>query len=183
MKIRFIFHKGNDSSIGKVIVAWTWLLGCFYNWKVLKYNYSHVEVWVPSMFNGFINRGNNGVDYLGQCLSSTTRGKANGVRIAPACEVLHNPERWDYIEVEVDPERLEVALAEFEQLIGRKYDFVGIFGFANPFPFQDPKKEYCSEICNWFAVLCRITNKEKRISPRRLAHKLAKQWGEPVPLA
>ena len=183
MHIRFGFHKGKDSLVGKAIIGWTGFLALFYNWRLLKYDYSHVGIWIPSLSNGFINQGCNGVDYLGQCFSSTTRGAADGVRIAPASEVLHNPERWDYIEVIVDPERYQVALAESNKLMGLKYDYWGIFGFANPFPFQDPKKWYCSEICNWFAVLCGLTNREKRISPRRLAYKLAQNWGNPVSLA
>ena len=43
MKVRFLFHRGKDSFVGKTIVGWTWLLGLFYNWKVLKYNYGHEE--------------------------------------------------------------------------------------------------------------------------------------------
>ena len=190
MKIRFLFHKPiGEHGVGKAIVAWTWLLGCFYNWKALKHNYSHVEVWIPEdtykkpqLTEYIATSFQIGHKIIGQCFSSTTRGTANGVRLAPACDVLHHPYRWDYIEVEIDPERFEVALAESNKLMGLKYDFWGIFGFLNPFPVQDEKRWYCSEICNWFAVLCGITNREKRISPRRLAYKLAQNWGNPVPL-
>ena len=184
MKIRFVFHKPKcERGIGKAIVAWTWFLGLFYNWRVLKYNYSHVEVWLPDAKGHFqeVASCDGNFPFFGQCFSSTTRGTANGVRIALASDVLHNPYRWDYIEVIVDPERCEVALAESQKLIGLRYDFWGIFGFLNPFPVQDDKRWYCSELCNWFAALCGITNREKRISPRRLAYKLAKRWGEPVP--
>ena len=180
MKIRFLFHKPiGERGVGKAIVSWTWLLGCFYNWKVLKYNYSHVEVWVVGGLGVFEIED---MGYFGKCLSSTTRGTADGVRLAPACDILHHPERWDYIEAIVDPERLEIAIEESNKLMGLKYDFWGIFGFLNPLPVQDSKKWYCSELCNWFAVLCGITEREKRISPRRLAFKLAKKWGNPTPL-
>jgi len=183
VKLRFIFHKPiGERGIGKAIVAWTWLLGCFYNWKVLKYNYSHVSVWVPEPDCSYGFEWQNMGIYQGQCFSSTTRGTSDGVRIAPAYDILHNPHRWDYIECDVDPERCEVALAELNKLIGLKYDFWGIFGFLNPFPVQDDKRWYCSEVCNWFAVLCGITEREKRISPRRFAYKLAKRWGNPTPL-
>ena len=191
MKIRFAFHNPQgERGVGKAIVGWTWILGCFYNWKVLKYNYSHVEVWVPGEYGHFdvldpepqhCGDDDWGVKFVGQCFSSTTRGTSDGVRLAPACDILRNPYRWDYIECDVDPERLEVALAEFQKLLGLRYDFWGIFGFLNPFPVQDDKRWYCSELCNWFAVLCGITERQKRISPRRLAYKLAKRWGEPVP--
>ena len=169
VKIRFLYHKPiGERGVGKVIVALTWFYGLFYNWKVLKYNYSHEEVWLLD---------------IDQCFSSTTRGNWKGVRFAPASEVLKHPERWDAIEVIVDSERLEVAVEEAKRLVGRKYDFLGIFGFLNPFPFQSDKKWYCSEILDWFKKLLKIHPKRhKRISPRRSAYILAKRWGEPVPI-
>lgn len=193
MRIRFIFHHGKDSFVGKAIIAWTGFLALFYNWRLFKYPFSHVSIWIPDENGNFatymdIHRDFNKPDnqreikYLGQCFSSTTRGKANGVRFAPASEVLKHPERWSYIKVEVDLERLEIALEEAKKLVGRKYDFWGIFGFIQPFVIQDEKRWYCSEIINWFAVLCGIAWHEKRISPRRLAYVLAKKYGEPKPL-
>ena len=190
MKLRFIFHDGNDSFVGKAIITWTWVLGLFYSWKVLKYSYSHVEVWLPDDEWGFDElcylakneKGELIIQYHGQCFSSTTRGNANGVRFAPASEVLHHPERWCWIEAEVDPERLEVALETAKSIVGKKYDFWALFGFFNPFPVQDGKRWYCSEACNLFAVLCGIAKQEKRISPRRFAYNLAKVWHEPKPL-
>ena len=103
---------------------------------------------------------------------------------APASEVLgKHPERWDYIECEVDPERLEVAVEEAKKLVGKGYDYWALFGFFNPLPIQDAKKWYCSEICDWFKVLAGIYKKRhKRVSPRRSAYLLAKNWGEPRPL-
>jgi len=187
MKIRFVFHnpKG-ERGVGKAIVGWTWILGCFYNWKVLKYNFSHVEVWLPYenspkdrwFYNEYTNH------YCGQCFSSTTRGVYNGVRFAPASEVIgKHPERWSYIECDVDPERLEVAVEEAKRLVGLKYDYWALFGFFNPFAVQDSKKWYCSEICNWFGALCRVCKRDKRISPRRFCYVLAKAWHEPKELA
>ncbi len=199
MKIRFVFHKPlGERGIGKAIVAWTWILGLFYNWRVLRYNYSHVEIWIPNEGGWFtdykvidrerLHRGKDDFwgwgktieSYGGACFSSTTRGKWEGVRLAFASTVLGHPERWNYIECEVDPERLEVAIAETNKLMGRKYDYLGIFGFFVPFNIQSRKRWYCSEICSWFGYLCRITTKRnKRISPRRLAYILSKDYGEP----
>ena len=187
MKIRFVFHKPQgERGVGKAIVVWTWLLGLFYNWKVLKYNYSHEEVWLPDEDGDFTEALSWYTDKLiedftGQCFSSTTRGDANGVRFAEALEVLgKHPERWDYIECEVDPERLEVAVEQAERLVGAKYDFPGIFGFFLPIPIQDGQRWYCSELCDWFKFLIRINSKRhKRVSPRRSACLLAKRWGEP----
>jgi len=185
MKIRFVFHKPlGERGVGKAIVAWTWVLGLFYNWKVLKYNYSHEELWLPDDDGSFIMYMypmKSSYCYRGQCFSSTTRGTAEGVRFAPASEVLgKHPERWDYIEVEVDEERLEIAVEQARQLIGAKYDFAGIFGFLLPLPVQDGQRWYCSEVCDWFKVLVGVYPKRyKRISPRRAACVLAKRWGEP----
>ena len=174
------------------------MLGLFYNWKLLKYNFSHEEIWLPdkeynrihnTFGDGFVAEKTGGsanfnfCGYIGECFSSTTRGAADGVRFAPASEVLKHPERWSYIEFEVDPERLEVALEESKKIVGLKYDFWGVFGFIQPFAFQDPKKYFCSELCDWFKVLCGIHPKrQKRVSPRRSAYLLSKKWGNPVPL-
>jgi len=191
MKIRFVFHnpKG-ERGVGKAIVGWTWILGCFYNWKVLKYNFSHVELWIPDGANCFqwpmpISKQIGLPDncFRGECFSSTTRGKWNGVRFAPAIEVIgKHPERWSYIECEVDADRLEVALDEATLRVGLKYDFWALFGFFNPFAVQDSKKWYCSEICNWFGALCRVCKRDKRISPRRFCYVLAKRWHELKPV-
>ncbi len=183
VKIRFVFHKGKDSFVGRSIVLWTWMLGLFYNWKVLKYNYSHVEVWLPETEcpHGFEWR------YLskpqGQCFSSTTRGTYNGVRFDAAQNVLgKHPERWDYIECEVDAERLEVAVEEAKKLVGGGYDYGYVISFLQPFIVQKDGDWACSEIINWFAVLCRLAKQFLRISPRKFAYNLAKTWGEPKPI-
>ena len=176
MKIRFVFHnpKG-ERGIGIAIVAYTWLLGLFYNRKVLPYNFSHMEIWFADNAGNFEN---------GHCFSSTTRGNSDGVRYAPASEILFkHPERWSYIECEVDPLRILVAKEEAQRLVGKKYDYLGIFGFVTPFPIHHKDKWFCSEICMCFAYLIRATNKRyKRISPRRAAYKLARLYGEPKAL-
>jgi hypothetical protein len=195
-KIRFVFHKPKgERGVGKAIVGWTWLLGLFYNWKVLKYNYSHEEVWLPDEQGRFLKCNNEGLRWtrkkdrttapmiFGRCFSSTTRGDAEGVRFAPAVNVLGNHlRRWDYIECEVDSERLEVVLEEANKLVGAKYDFRGIFGFVLPLPIQNDKKWYCSEVCGWLKFLLRVDNKRrKRVSPRRAAYLLSRKYGQPKP--
>jgi len=209
MKYRFAFHKPlGERGVGKLIVGYTWLLGLFYNWKALKYNYSHEEAWFPDKNGNFIfplkpyqscehmgclahtthpceSCGRiAGRPYVGECFSSTTRGDAEGVRFAPASEVLKHPERWDYIEIEVDDDRFEVAYAEAKRLDGLKYDYGYILDFLWPFTmFQKEKRWACSEICDWLKVLLRVwSHQHKRISPRRAAMILAKEYGEPRPL-
>ncbi len=199
MRIRFLYHKpAGERGVGKLIVGWTWLLALIsLQFKRLKYDYSHEEIWLSYVIEGYsiFAFGFGGVNYwkaedrtetpiyIGECLSSTTRGGAAGVRFAPAAEVLKHPERWDYIECEVDGERLRVAIDEAQRLVGARYDYWGLFGFLNPFPIQHSRQWYCSELCDWFKVLVRLKSKRhKRISPRRAAELLAKKWGEPVPL-
>lgn len=204
MKLRSVYHKGNDSFVGRVIIGLTWFYALFYNWKALSKNYSHEELWKPDdsednfsydKFKYMSPQGNPQFHncsppitrpYAGKCFSSTTRGKAKGVRIAPASEVLHHPERWDFIEFEVDDKVFNntwpKAVAMAEQ--GIKYDFLGaVVGFINPIPIQDSDKAYCSEICNYFKNLWGIIRKFARISPRRSAYELSKKLGrEPKPL-
>lgn len=187
MKIRFVYHKGKDSLIGKVIVAYTWLLAVVrLDFKSLKYNFGHVEYWEPDE-NGEFSKPSARTyinaeppDYLGQCFSSTTRGDAQGVRFAPASEVLRHPERWMYQEYEVAAFRVEAVMPLLQTKVGLKYDFLGVsVGFSTPFNIQDEKKWYCSEICSWFAWFVGLLHKQhKRISPRRLAKVLGGELKE-----
>lgn len=184
MKIRFIYFKGGkDSLIGKGIVSWTWLLALVrFDFKSLKHNFSHVELWLPDEDGIFImnNIGAHlvGSQYCGQCFSSTTRGDSKGVRFAPAPEVLKHPDRWVYQEYEVEEEDVEDVMEVYSSMVGWKYDFAGVFGFFIPFPLQDPEKYYCSELCAQIAYLLKLTKWHKRISPRRLAKVLGGQIKE-----
>lgn len=196
VKIRSLYHtpKG-ERGIGKWIVGWTWFLALFYNWKVLKYNYSHEELWFPEK-NGYfdyekIERRHSdndievvGTGYLGQCFSSTTRGDDDGVRFAPASKVLKHPERWEYIEFEVTDFQYKHMLALAESRVGNKYDFVAITtGFMTPIMFDPKDKDYCSGVCCLVKFVGGIlTRIYKRISPRRSAYIMAKKFGEPKPI-
>ena len=175
MKIRLVYHKPKDSWLGRGIVGWTWLLALArLDFKNLKHNFSHVEMWFPDEDDYFGSAWQYGPKttmntITGQCFSSTTRGDAEGVRFAPASEVLKHPERWMYQEFEVDEEDVEAQLPVMKNWCGWKYDFAGIFGFFLPWNPEDEEKWYCSELC---AHLCYcfdiIDEPHKRISPRRL---------------
>ena len=198
MKMRSLYHKGNDSLVGRVIVGLTWFYALFYNWKALSKNYSHEELWKPDKYGRFHNYTIGGMCWIednktkklvpmvfGQCFSSTTRGDAKGVRIAPASEVLHHPERWEYIEFEIDDELFEETWPDFEEMAqsGIPYDFKGaVLGFINPHNFQDPSKWYCSEICVFVKSIWSVMKRWMRISPRRSAFEMAKKYHEPKPL-
>lgn len=208
MKLRLAFHtpKGEEFfGVGGVIVNWTWILALAYNWKALKYNYSHVELWIPdengnfSCNEPFIHPGNdsNQVDssllsssysvcYLGECFSSTTRGGSKGVRFAPASEVIgKHPDRWHYIEFEVFDEVFKAAYEDMKKMVGALYDFIGvIISFIFPIRIQDNSKWWCSEIVMFYVYFMRAIRKwYKRISPRRTALVMAKKYHEPIPLA
>jgi len=180
MKVRFLYHKPiGERGVGKAIVGLTWVYALFYSWKALKFNYSHEEIWLPNedgFFNSpWVQEADIKIHYYDKCFSSTTRGDAEGVRFAPASEVLKHPERWDYVECIVGDDAYEGFKAEADKLVGKKYDFLGIFGFLNPFPVHSKMKWYCSEICNWAKKLLGITRKKsKRISPRKSAYKMVK---------
>lgn len=181
-KARFLYHtpKGEWLRVGGLIVGWTWLLGLFYNWKVLKYDYSHEEAWIPDDDGNFMVGG----IYVGQCISSTTRGTANGFRFAPANKIIgKHPERWEFIEVKVEKKYYWKGIADARKFIGSLYDYGFIIGFVQPINLQDKNKWVCSEFCDWLKFVWKLIKKRnKRISPRRSAYSLAKVWGEPRPV-
>jgi len=195
MKLRSVYHTGEGEkllSVGRWIIGWTWILAAFYNWKAFKYNFSHEELWEPrqdfkiskgecdSIFYDYDDLLKQTVP-VGQCFSSTTRGDANGVRYAPASEVLKHPERWRYIEFEVDNEMWAVVKKDMNKKVGNKYDFVAVTtGFITPIMIDPEDKNYCSEICCWVKFLLYVLNRWwKRVSPRRSAMLLVPHWGEP----
>ena len=196
VKVRSLYHspKG-ERGIGRWIVGWTFVLGLFYNWKVLKYNFSHEEIWIADE-NGFFYEppdyspemllGEKVKDwgYVGQCFSSTTRGKANGVRFAPASDVLFHSDRWWGIEWECEQDKLDWAIELAEEETCKEYDYLGISGFVIPFVGQNKNKWFCSEICDWFKWICCLYSKtQSKVSPRRSAYLLAKKTGtEPKPI-
>ncbi len=203
-RIRILFYKAkfpDGHIIDDGISLWTGFLALIsFGWNRLKYNYSHVEVWLPDedgrffgcghrrggaasissnddeTFSATVNLPLYELEYYGQCFSSTTRGKWNGVRFAPASQVLTHPDRWDYIECEVDKDGLELALELARIQVGKAYDYKGIIpGFFWPWNIHNKNKWYCSELCSWFANICDLTEKwHERISPRKLAHVLVR---------
>lgn len=193
MKLRILFHnpKG-ERGIGKAIVAYSWLLALVrLDFKSLKHHYSHVEAWWPDEHRGFKYKTTIGQRIWmieGYCFSSTTRGSYNGVRIAPAAEVLKHPERWAYIEIDVTQAHLDAFKAYAESRVGRKYDYWGIFGFFLPFNTEKAADDYCSETVTRGAVEAYIISVlalgwwKFRISPRRLAKVLSKLFHEPKQL-
>ena len=167
MLLRSLYHtgKGEGLTVGRLIICWTWVLALFYSKKALKLNFSHEELHVPNALGKFKMYGKP----VGQCFSSTTRGDAQGVRFAPASQVLRHPERWKYIEFEVDDDKWRSIQSWMRALVGRKYDFVGVRGFVIPFVPQNNNEWYCSEICCGIKRRLGIATDKPPISPRRSA--------------
>jgi hypothetical protein len=69
-----------------------------------------------------------------------------------------NPEHWDVVPVALVKDRTWINAQ-----VGKKYDWLGIFGFFMPFRVQDKRRWYCSEFC------AELTGVETRpISPQKL---------------
>ena len=201
MKVRSLYHTPRgERGIGKAIVGVTWLYALFYDWKALKHNFSHEELWFPDGKGEFkqvlyktppsecivstevdgltagtytVHMGTAETKIFGTCLSSTTRGDSNGVRFAQASKVLKHPERWSYIEFDASDE-VVADLTEIveENMVGSKYDWLGVtLGFATPWGINSKRRWYCSELCDWFKGYLGF-KRHKTISPRRSAHEM-----------
>lgn len=175
MKIRAVFHKPKRwDLLGQGIRFWTGLIS--------KKNrtvgpYDHVELWTSDARGIFI-----GVDHLfktetvyGTLWTSTRRPPANGTVKRPASEVIHNPARWDYCEVEIDDSDYETVVRWMDLEVKNNAGY-GIFDFAKFFGLgwliKDKKRNICSEfVLNalWRIAILAIFGV---ISPRRLAYLL-----------
>lgn len=188
MKLRFVYAKnvGPDRKkglwrwlkaqvIGQGIVLWTGFLAIVrFDWKSLRFNFRHVEVWFPDEDGEFIYEAGRRILLVikGQMFSSTTRGDATGVRFAPASEVLKHPSRWMYQEFEVDAVAYRDMYLAAQSQVGKKYDYLGLFtGFFLLAPYlQNDNERYCSDVCGWLAWIGGMLKKRFWIlSPRRLA--------------
>lgn len=181
--IRILFYKskfGDGHILDNLISGYTGL----FNWGTK--NYSHCEIWLPcdQKWHGEKNRFCNPVratrclephDYYGTCFTSTMRGENNGVVKRPASQVLKNPGRWDYYEIEVDEGTYREIMEWMNERVDRNkgYDKKAILRFFSPFYFHDVDRYICSEfvknaLCNWFFWGYNID------SPRRLSARLNK---------
>jgi hypothetical protein len=119
--IRLAFYIGSGNFIDKVIRLVTgWGTGI----PVLK-RPSHVELIIGDVWH-------------------TSSGLEDGVVIR---ELVHKDKNWDFLDIEVDTEHLEVIKKYFEGRKGLPYDYKAILlSQAIPVHKEDPDKYFCSEI-------------------------------------
>ncbi len=188
MKIRVLLHKPKRwDLLGQAIRIWTGLISAK-NRTVGPYD--HAEVWTPDDIGLF--KRSNGTEYtghsrkviykvVGTCWTSTMKDKAKGTVKRPASDVVHNPIRWDYIEIEfggddmIYPDDYDALMNYMEQAVRNnkgygKWDFAKFFGLG--WLIVDKKRNICSEFCNNALWNGGILEKHGVVSPRRLAYLL-----------
>jgi hypothetical protein len=142
---------------------------------------SHTELWFPEGGQWYQDTTNK---FLGQCHTSTMRGKDNGVVMRPASVILDNPKRWDYMEIPVnDAEyRKLYDFCAYRASLGIKYGTITFLRFFTPRWNYDPEHPICSGEC-WYnmrecldrnnnATLMDALEKVNTPSPTRLYHRI-----------
>ena len=159
---------------------------------------SHCEVWEPEasdLCNSQLflmpapppNTFDN-VIYLGQCWTSTTRGKANGTVVRPAAGVLDHPENWYYTEHEVHVADFRIArrYARLRVDANKGYAFRDLFRFVMSLwllkktGMADNGREICSEHVESWLVDMGVLQKRLLRSPRRLCKHTVLATGSPL---
>lgn len=152
MKVRFLFYKARFEFrnflktrqirlVDDAISLWTW------PWNIGTGPYAHCEVWLPNFRGDFKIVIRWSSDYSGTCYTSTLRDNYKGTCKRPASEVLKHPERWDYVEIEIeekDYERL-VYWMDLEVENNQGYGKLDILKFFGLGMFADKLRNICSE--------------------------------------
>jgi hypothetical protein len=125
-------------------------------------------------------------DVVGHCYTSTMGALRNnpigkredsnvdGVVIRPTYQVLKHPERWDYIEIWLDPQHWSLAVTWARQRAQMviKYDRWAILSFFLPWRLHSDRADICSECCYDFLLMAGFFKDADKVpSPRRLS-----QW-------
>lgn len=178
MKIRILFYKskfGDGHWIDNAISMWTGI------WNWFTKNYAHCEVWIPD--GPFFGKSVSQVlcpqdaGFCGTTYTSTMRGENDGVVERSASEVLKNPSRWDYYEIEINEAAYQEMIynMDFEVNNNKGYDKPSIVKFFNPFSRKPTLEKFiCSEFVHWSLFCANIFCKPELLSPRRLSKRLEK---------
>lgn len=146
--IKLAFYKAQKGDLwGNLIAGYTGL----FNRGVKPY--CHVEI-------GFFLQGR----WVWYSSASKNTNGSTGTRWLEDEVLFEHPERWDVYAVK--PMRsVEDMVQTCEDECGKKYDWMGIAGFATVFgQLNSKKKWYCSEVCNYVF----FGKWKKRISPKGL---------------
>jgi hypothetical protein len=180
-KVRFLFYLSgeNDKLLSKAIALWSG----FWNKKTIPTSHEELEFCnrAPAEIKSLIKTVSAEIPQQnGLCFSSASRGDFIGVRFAPSVEILKHPEKWKYIEVEVEDQTEQKMFESAKSIVGRPYDYIAIFGFCLPWHIQDDHRWYCSECVNWVAYKGGLLNKIYRWSPLASVNLMLKKGFGPL---
>jgi len=125
MKIQVAFYRGEGDMVNKLVRWWT------------KSPYSHSELIMP-----------DGLTWIG--ISPFKNSK-----LCARINRHHNEKEWDFVELSVDKEQIQMIQEFYNSTKNCEYDWVGmIFSQFLPFHIKRKGKWYCSE---WIAYALRIS--------------------------
>ena len=124
MYIKVAFYKGRGNFLNSIVRWWTGSI------------YSHAELVLP-----------DGITWLG--ISPFLKSKVDARK-----KLLLNPGEWDFINIQITEEQLEIILEFLEDTKGCGYDWIGmLLSQFLPCKIKHKKRWYCSE---WIAYALRI---------------------------
>ena len=124
MYIKVAFYKGKGNFLNSIVRWWTGSI------------YSHAELILP-----------DGITWLG--ISPFLKSKVDARK-----KLLLNPSEWDFINIQITEEQLEIILEFLEDTKGCGYDWIGmLLSQFLPCKIKHKKRWYCSE---WIAYALRI---------------------------
>ena len=155
-RIEVYLYRDHKDAVDKLIAGYTGLFPC--NWGTAPYSHAamgfETSVGLIETFES-TSRKDNGV---------------NGTRWAMKDVLLRNPDRWDMYWKMVTPETSDKMRIRANAETCKRYDWLGIAGFALPVGINNKEKWYCSEVV-WYV----LTGKIQRVSPRRLSKWIKKE--------
>lgn len=124
MKIKVAFYKGKGNCLNGIVRWWT------------KSNYSHAEIMLP-----------DGITWIG--ISPFLKSK-----VASRKKLIIDYSEWDFVDIPVNQEQLDIIMEFFEDTEGHGYDWAGmLLSQFLPCKIKHKKRWYCSE---WIAYALRI---------------------------
>ena len=124
MKIKVAFYKGKGNFINGIVRWWT------------KSVYSHAEIMLP-----------DGITWIG--ISPFLKSK-----VASRKKIIIDYSEWDFVDINVNQEQLDIVMEFFEYTEGHGYDWIGmLLSQFLPCKIKHKKRWYCSE---WIAYALRI---------------------------